>query len=166
MMYSKRITAFWAVLLMAVLPVSQVMAEGQEGSGAQKVRQNLESKELRERWRQRADAFKRRFRAAAPHWRAFIDMGRRFARVMRLRVRVEGTIGLEDPADTVMFFALLRYLDSLSTRCELALERDYFDATLELDARIDVRVWPPRLALVGLGLLLNRETRRALLAVR
>jgi len=41
MMYSNRFPAFWAILLMVVLPVSQVMAEGQEGSGAQKVRQNL-----------------------------------------------------------------------------------------------------------------------------
>ena len=41
MIYSNRFLAFWAVFLMAVFPVSQVMAEEKEASGVQKVRQNL-----------------------------------------------------------------------------------------------------------------------------
>ena len=41
MIYSSRFLALWAVFLMAIFPVSQVMAEGPEASGVEKVRQNL-----------------------------------------------------------------------------------------------------------------------------
>ena len=41
MIYSNRFFAFWTVFLMAVFPVSQIMAEEKDASGVQKVRQNL-----------------------------------------------------------------------------------------------------------------------------
>lgn len=93
-------------------------------------------------------------------------MGQRFVRVVRYHCTIRGTIGLDDPADTAMFFEAIRWLRLFFPRLDFALARDYMDETLELDAEVRLQVWPPRLALVGLGVLMTRETRQALFAVR
>jgi uncharacterized spore protein YtfJ len=100
--------------------------------------------------------------AAFDHWRPLGAEARRLWRAVRYRVEVSGTVGLEDPADTVVLFEVLRHVLPRGPRVEVTLCRDYFDETLELDARLRARAWPPRLAAVCARALLRKVVRRAL----
>ncbi len=90
----------------------------------------------------------------------------RMLRTVRLDMRVEGIVGLGDPADTWFFFEAVRLVRLLLPPMDLRLRSDYVDEALELDAKIGGRGRLAHMAAVLVSALFERETRRALLAAR
>ncbi len=90
--------------------------------------------------------------------------GRRAISALHLRLRLQGVVGLDDPADTFVLCELLALVDRLPG-VAIDLERDYLDDTFELDLSLSFRLWLLELLGVSLTILLTRETWRALRAM-
>ena len=135
----------------------------------EKRRQEKRAKRESKREKRRAEAGERASRAARLGWvkahrRWLWRVGVRAVSALRLRLRVQGTLGLDDPADTFTLFELLGELGRLPG-VELDLQRDYLDESLELDVELSGRVWLLAWVGVGLSMLVKPETWRALRAM-
>jgi hypothetical protein len=90
------------------------------------------------------------------------DILRRALRLLHLRARITGTVGLGDPADSAMLFLILGEIERGVPGLGLAIDRDYLDEVLDLDGTVRGWLWPVAVVAFGLGLLLRRRTRRVL----
>ena len=77
-----------------------------------------------------------------PPWRVAWRVLRRVLRSLRLRARVSGRLGTGDPAETARLHGLLvasrELLRGVDTR---ALRVDWMDAVIDLEGRVEGRVW-------------------------
>jgi hypothetical protein len=121
----------------------------------------------RERGRREAPRARKRPGAGAVlrHRGALLRMAVRLARPLRLRVRIAGTVGTGDPADVALLAAIARAARDLPG-VELDLEWDWVDEALELDGELSARIWVAHLLCAAAALLLRRENRAALRAMR
>ncbi|MBI5491096.1 MAG: DUF2953 domain-containing protein [Deltaproteobacteria bacterium] len=104
--------------------------------------------------------------AAWGHRRTLWMAMRRLLRTLHLRGRIEGTVGLADPADTGILCGLLSTVGGGSERFVVAVDCDWTDETLELDGTVRGLLWPLQVVAVGLALWVRRDVRRALRAMR
>lgn len=109
----------------------------------------------------------RKKRGAWRAWRSRYGLRRAIGAVLRtipVRGRLEGTIGLSDPADTAALFGALA---PLSARSEaLVLTPDWLDTTLAIEGRLRVRVWPAHILGALLALVVtDGRARRDLMAM-
>jgi hypothetical protein len=94
-----------------------------------------------------------------------IRMAGRALGALHLRLRVNGVVGTGDPAQTAVLLPLLGQLERLSG-VELDLEWDWLEERLELEAEGSARIWIAELLWTALALLLVRENRAVLRALR
>ncbi|MGC4118240.1 MAG: hypothetical protein QM765_27550 [Myxococcales bacterium] len=106
-----------------------------------------------------------RLRSGVEHSPALRRMAMRLARALHLRLSVRGVVGTGDPAQTAQLFAVLLAVQELPG-VELDVRPDWLDEELEVDVRGSARVWLADLLVVAAGLLLDRENRAALRAMR
>ena len=90
--------------------------------------------------------------------------GGRLIAVLHLRLRLQGLVGIDDPADTFVLVQLLSLVDRLPG-IEIDLERNYLNDTIDLDLSLGFRLWLLELLGVALSILINRESWRALRAM-
>lgn len=86
---------------------------------------------------------KRKRAGSGPSWRFVLRIIRRSLRSLRLRARIWGRLGPSDPADAGTLYAALvvvrRVLPGIDTR---DLVVDWSGTQLELNARVNGRLWP------------------------
>lgn len=99
------------------------------------------------------------------HRGELLRMALRLAGPLRLRARVRGRVGTGDPADVALLAALVRAAGG-APGVELDLTWDWIDEVLDLDGELSARLWIVHLLGVALVLLVRRESRAALWAVR
>jgi hypothetical protein len=104
-----------------------------------------------------------RLRSLLREREALLRMALRLARALHLRVRVTGTVGTGDPADTALLAGLLRALDELPG-VELALGVEWVEEVLEIDAECAARIWVAEILVVAALLMRVRAHRAALRA--
>ncbi|MBI5498858.1 MAG: hypothetical protein HY907_01335 [Deltaproteobacteria bacterium] len=104
--------------------------------------------------------------AAWAHRRTLWMAMRRLLRTLHLRGRIEGTVGLDDPADTAVLYGMLATVDGGSERFVVAVDCDWVDETLELEGTVRGMLWPLQVVAVGLALWVRRDVRRAWGAMR
>lgn len=90
------------------------------------------------------------------------DLLRRLARSLRLRLRIQGTLGTGDPADTAALWSLGSALPAGGEAVRLEVEPDWLDTRLELQGCAGARLWGLSLVALALGALLRRDTWRML----
>jgi len=92
--------------------------------------------------------------------------GRMLARGVRAlhpRLRLEGRVGLDDPADTATVLAAVRVLrEVLGGPIEVRLFDELLESRTQLFGRVGVRIIPAEVAIVLLGWFFRSETRRLL----
>jgi hypothetical protein len=120
--------------------------------------------EQRRKKRGREPGKRGRPRTALSHGRALLGMVARLARALRLRLRVNGTVGTGDPADTALLAGLAQLVERVPG-LELDLGWEWLDEQLDLDAEGSARIWIAQLLWVAAALLLVRENRAALRAM-
>lgn len=120
--------------------------------------------ERRRKKRTRGSRERRRPRLALRRGRALLHMAARLASALRLRLRVKGTLGTGDPADTALLAGLARLVDRVPG-VQLALDWEWLDERLDLDADGSARIWIAQLLCATAALLWVRENRAALWAV-
>ena len=86
----------------------------------------------------------------------------RLYRAMGVRARLEGALGLDDPAETAVLWGALMQLQALLPGLELAVRPDFLDEELDLRGRLRGRAWLLHLLVVLVGQLLRADTRRML----
>jgi hypothetical protein len=94
-----------------------------------------------------------------------LRMAGRVLRALHLRLRVNGVVGTGDPAQTAVVLPLIGQLERLP-RVELAVEWDWVEERLELEAEGSARIWIAELIWTALTLLLVRENRAVLRTLR
>jgi len=94
--------------------------------------------------------------------RAGLQLMKRLIRTLRLQLRVQGRLGLDDPAATALVNRALAHLLGSSRAVSWQVEPDWLDETVQLDGEFRARIWLAHLGLVLLGGLLHRETRQML----
>jgi len=85
---------------------------------------------------------------------------------LRLRARVAGTVGLDDPADTALLMQFIWAIDHRLKRADFDVEPNYLDEGISVEGEGRGLVWPVHVCLVLLGAYLRRETREMIRAVR
>lgn len=110
-------------------------------------------------------------RAHARRWPRLEQPGRLFRMAGRalgalhLRLCVDGVVGTGDPAQTAFLLPLLGQLERLPG-VKLDLEWDWLEERLELEAEGSARIWIAELLWTALTLILVRENRAVLRALR
>ena len=110
-------------------------------------------------------------RAHARRWPRLEQPGRLFRMAGRalgalhLRLCVDGVVGTGDPAQTAVLLPLLEQLTRLPG-VKLDLEWDWLEERLELEAEGSARIWIAELLWTALTLILVRENRAVLRALR
>jgi hypothetical protein len=108
----------------------------------------------------RQPAFRRRMlRFVSDLWRA----------IRKKNVRLLVRLGLGDPADTGRLWAVLGPLSGMFSRSRdirIAIEPDFFDATLDVDSSGTLRMIPLQLAIIALGLFLSPAVWRGIMLMR
>lgn len=97
--------------------------------------------------------------------RRLLGMGARLVGTLRLRLRVSGTVGTGDPADTAVLAGSMRALQGLPG-VEIDLGWEWLEEQLDLELEGSARIWIAHLLVVAAGLLWVRENRAALWAMR
>lgn len=105
-----------------------------------------------------------RLKAQWRHRQVLMRILKRFARPLRLRLRMSGVLGTGDPADTAMLMGALRLLSELPG-VEVDVGCDWLDEEIELDVEGSARIWLLHLLGVAAAVLVVRENRAALRAV-
>jgi hypothetical protein len=120
--------------------------------------------ERRRKKRARAPRKRKRSRLALWQGRALLRMVARLAPALRLRLRVKGTVGAGDPADTALLAGLAQLMDGVPG-VKLDLGWEWLDEQLDLDVEGSARIWIAHLLCVTAALLWVRENRAALRAL-
>jgi hypothetical protein len=98
------------------------------------------------------------------HRRTAFALARRLVHALCLRLRLTGTVGLDDPADTAWLMQLLGRLNRSTPAVHVALEPDWLEERLAVQGAFSARIWPIQFALIGLGAYARRDTRLMLRA--
>jgi len=91
-------------------------------------------------------------------------IGRRYLKALHLRGGIDGVVGLASPEDTARLHQVLTLADRLLPEGALAIELDWVEEVVDLEARFGGWVWPLRIVGLTLWLWLDRKTWRALRA--
>lgn len=83
------------------------------------------------------------------HERTLGRLGLRSLATFRLRLRIEGTVGLGDPADTAALMMALRAIERRSPAAWIDVQPDYLDETIDLEGEVSARLWI--LAILGVA---------------
>lgn len=89
------------------------------------------------------------------NWRILLRLSIRLFKTLHLRLRISGTIGLDDPADTACLREALRPLEGRIPGVLMNLCYDYADGALELEGRFSLLVIPGQAAFVALILFIK-----------
>jgi hypothetical protein len=92
---------------------------------------------------------RRRSKKSARQWLAWLrahratllHLGGRLLGTLRLRLRLSGRLGLEDPADTAMVVTGLRAMGGLAEWAVLEVEPDFLDDEVDLEGEASARAW-------------------------
>jgi hypothetical protein len=98
------------------------------------------------------------------HVRVLLRAGFRVLATLRVRLTVQGRLGLANPADTARVIQAVSTLDRLPG-VSVALWPSYLDEELSGEVKLSARVWLLHTIGVALALLLQREVRKALFAM-
>lgn len=152
-------------------------ARGERGSRGEGAALGREERERRRRERKARRAAERAaragpeaggdgggLRAVLDHRRTLLRMLARFARALHLRLRVNGTLGLDDPAHTAALAAALAQLGRVPG-VVLEVELDWLEEAVEGEAEASARVWVPELLAVAAALWMRRANRVAVRAL-
>lgn len=114
-------------------------------------------------WWSPADVTRRPRAPARAVWRPGLHVVRRVASSLRLRVRVAGRLGTGDPADTATVYGLVGAARGLVPALDLSdLRVDWAEPALDLEGRLDGRVWPAAIAwIVASDYVRSRGSHRA-----
>lgn len=119
----------------------------------------------RARGRRDGGARVRRLLGDAAWRRRVLRLARDLLRVVQLRhLSLRGRLGLGDPADTGLLWAVLGPLEATVrplTRIELRLQPDFVEAVCEVDAQGECVLVPLHVVRLGLGFVLAPATWRA-----
>ena len=85
-------------------------------------------------------------------------LGGRLTRTFRLRLRIEGVVGLGDPADTAALLVALRTLTGWAESPWLDVEPDFLEERVELDGDFEGRLWILAIGWVGAASLFEWRT--------
>ncbi len=113
---------------------------------------------------ERAPKRKRPLLSALRRLGPLLRMARSLARTLHLRLRVTGTLGMGDPADTAFLAGLAGTLGGLPG-VALDVAWEWVDEEIDLEAEGSARIWIAHLLAVATALLLVRENRTVLRAV-
>lgn len=94
------------------------------------------------------------------HRQVGLRLLRRLLGTLRLQLRLQGELGLGDPADTALLHRLLLQLNGLSAALQVEVAPDWLDERVVLDGALRARIWPAHIGLVLLAALAKRETRQ------
>ena len=100
-------------------------------------------------------------------WRkrkTLLRLALRILATLHPRGRLQGVVGLDDPADTAWLDLALWQLRGRWQTFEVDVSCDFTDEALELDGEFKAWIWPIQVLFVGLLLMLNKRNRRALRA--
>jgi hypothetical protein len=99
------------------------------------------------------------------HSRTMMRLSKRTVAAFEPRLRVAGVVGLGDPADTAVFFEAVRQVQMHTPEAiDIALESEWVDEELDLEIRFIALIWPLKLLVVFLAMLVEADTRRMLRA--
>lgn len=150
-------------LLGLPLPRLRPLRPGRQRPGRRRARR--EKKERERRRRPARGGGRGRLDRLLRHRGELLRMALRLARPLRLRGKIRGRVGTGDPADVALLAALARAAGG-APGVELDLAWDWLDEVLDLDGELSARLWIVHLLGVALPLLVRRESRAALSAVR
>lgn len=108
---------------------------------------------------------KRWFQWLLRHRHTGLRLAKRMIRTLRLQMRLQGELGLGDPAATALLNQLLWQLNRMSPSVSVQVEPDWLDERVQLDGEVEARIWLAHMGLVLLGGLLHRETRQMIRTV-
>jgi hypothetical protein len=97
--------------------------------------------------------------------KALLELLRRVLVTLRVRLAIEGRLGLGDPADTALAVTAIRQLDARIKYVCLQVAPEYEQDVLDLRAAFFGRFWLLHIAVVFVVALFNRDIRRALMAL-
>jgi hypothetical protein len=90
----------------------------------------------------------------------------RVLRTLRLRIDVQGVVGLGDPADTASLFQALWALEGAIPAVRMDVAPDWLDETIQLEGEARARLWLAHLGGVLLAAYLKKDTRLLLRAAK
>ncbi len=100
------------------------------------------------------------------HRRTLWRLLRRFLGALRLRLNVNGVIGLGDPAETASLFQGLALLERQGPAVQVHITPEWLDEELWLQGWARARIWGLHLLGLGLVALLRKDTRTLIRAAR
>lgn len=130
-------------LLLVGRPVWR-MQPGDEETKAEKRRKKKEKKQKKKEQRQKKKKKKKtgdRLQWFLDHRSTVAGLARRALGTFSLRLRIEGTIGLDDPADTAALMMALRAVERRSAAAWIDVQPDYLDETTDLEGELGARLW-------------------------
>jgi len=98
------------------------------------------------------------------HRHALLRVVKRLYRAMGVHARLEGALGLDDPAETATLWGLLMQMQGWLPGLELAVRPDFMDEQLDLRGTLRGRIWLAHLLVIVVGQLLRADTRQMLRA--
>jgi hypothetical protein len=101
------------------------------------------------------------------HFPALLPTFRRLLQALHVSWSIEGQAGFDDPADTALAAALVRWATSaFPAPVRIAIEPEYLEPMVRLRSTLQLRVWLGELLFVGLRQFARRDVRRAISALR
>jgi hypothetical protein len=100
------------------------------------------------------------------HRRTLLRAAYRLLGSFRLEGRISGSFGTGDPADTAALFGVLQMVNVRTALLRLDVTPRYVDEGWDLEGQVRFGAWPMRTVVAALGLLFNRDVRRAMKAAR
>jgi hypothetical protein len=133
---------------------------------AKKKKKKEKKKRKAEKKKDKGEAERFGFAWLRAHSRTMMRLLKRTVAAFEPRLRVAGVVGLGDPADTAVFFEAVRQVQMHTPESvDIALESEWVDEELDLEIRFIALIWPLKLLVVFLAMLVEADTRRMLRAV-
>ncbi len=97
------------------------------------------------------------------HRKAIFRIIGRLLHTLRLRFKIDGTVGFRNPVHFIVARKLLTRFDHLAPWLSLNIQHPDANEVISLEAKLQIRAWPIHLIAVSIGLLLgDKEVRQAL----
>lgn len=88
----------------------------------------------------------------------------RYLRALHVRGRIDGVVGMANPADTARLFQVLAAIDVVLPEGVLAVEVDWLEEVVQLEAKVSGWIWPLQVVAITAWLFMDRAAWRALKA--